>query len=386
MDKCINGGFLKILCDEYTDGDIIITSEPETGSDVTSNDNSTPSEENTTDFITTNVSVTTEITTQPVTAIWTACSSNPCKNGGLCQESSDPRVYNCNCARGYTGTHCQVYDDCSTDENGNICYKGTCTYRSDGLSRFCSCFFGMFWDDDLKECRETDPPVFQTRVTTELAFRMETNFGVSATADLKGIQTYTKHCKCNSGFYWNSEKGNCEAVVPPCLPNPCRNKGTCEVISTKEFNCICTDGYKGSNCEIQDFCLISKSGDDICENGNCVTSEDSMTCVCNEGYYLEEESHTCKSIVKPCLPNPCLNNGKCTPLPSDSYNCTCSEGYLGATCNELDFCVLKGGNTFCGNAECRNDNDLKIYYCSCGNDQYFDYSTRTCIDVDFCHL
>ncbi|GBM22614.1 hypothetical protein AVEN_134158-1 [Araneus ventricosus] len=90
--------------------------------------------------------------------------------------------------------------------------------------------------------------------------------------------------------------------------------------------------------------------------------------------------------MEPCLPNPCSNDGKCTPLSVDSYNCTCSEGYYGSRCTESDYCALNGGNTFCGDADCKNEQGLKIYYCSCASGQYFDYASRKCLDLDFCPL
>ncbi|GBN18079.1 Protocadherin Fat 1, partial [Araneus ventricosus] len=169
-------------------------------------------------------------------------------------------------------------------------------------------------------------------------------------------------------------------VDPPCLPNPCKNGGTCESASSAEFNCTCAIGYVGQNCEIQNFCMSSESGEDMtCENGVCIDSGLSKICSCDEGYFLDPECHTCREIMEPCLPNPCSNDGKCTPLSVDSYNCTCSEGYSGSRCTESDYCALNGGNTFCGDADCKNEPGLKIYYCSCASGQYFDYASRKCL-------
>ncbi|GFT09833.1 protocadherin Fat 1 [Nephila pilipes] len=83
--------------------------------------------------------------------------------------------------------------------------------------------------------------------------------------------------------------------------------------------------------------------------------------------------------MKPCLPNPCFNDGKCTPLDFETYNCTCSEGYTGSSCSDYDYCVLKGGNTFCRDARCKSLHSLQTYECLCASGQYFDYGTRTCI-------
>ncbi|XP_061190290.1 uncharacterized protein LOC133198173 [Saccostrea echinata] len=37
----------------------------------------------------------------------------------------------------------------------------------------------------------------------------------------------------------------------PCFPNPCKNRGHCEVDGTS-YNCTCLEGFKGDKCEIED--------------------------------------------------------------------------------------------------------------------------------------
>ena len=38
-----------------------------------------------------------------------------------------------------------------------------------------------------------------------------------------------------------------------------------------------------------------------------------------------------------CASNPCQFGGNCTDL-INGYNCTCSDGYMGALCETGDFC------------------------------------------------
>ncbi|GFY44807.1 neurogenic locus notch-like protein 1 [Trichonephila inaurata madagascariensis] len=299
-----------------TSGDIIITSETENDTD-----SSTPTEGRSTETVITSTEPE-EIITE---SDWSACSFNPCKNGGTCERNSaHPNTYECNCIQGYTGTHCQVLNSCVTVEK-ETCPLGACVYEEDGLSKSCACFFGMSWDDDLKECRDQDPP---------------------------------------------------------CFPNPCHN-GTC-ILHETDFHCSCNSGYDGEFCAILNKC----GKDDVCENGECVFNKlkNFKYCHCNSDFYWNENSEECEENIKPCLPNPCSNEGKCTPLDSGTFNCTCSEGYTGQSCSDNDYCVLKGGNYFCRDAQCKSVHSLQTYYCSCSSGQYFHYGTRTCIDIDFCPL
>ncbi|CAL1295961.1 unnamed protein product [Larinioides sclopetarius] len=397
--------------DVDTDGDVIITKNPEdeTESDYTSNSSSTLVERNATEVTTEASTILIETSTLQIN--WRACSSNPCKNNGICTEDhSDPKLYTCKCSRGYTGTHCQVADSCSVDEDGNICNEGACVYTRDGFSRFCSCFFGMFWDEDIKKCRKVELPCAPNPCYNGTCIPDGGDFQCSCRSGYEGktceirylcgeedycengecrenLEKKVKYCECHSKFYWNEESRKCEAVEPPCVPNPCKNGGTCESVSSEVFNCTCAVGYMGHNCEIRNFCISSETGEDMtCENGVCIDSELSKICSCNEEYFLDPEYHSCREIMEPCLPNPCSNDGKCTRLSVDSYNCTCSEGYSGSRCTESDYCILNGGNTFCGDADCKNEPGLEIYYCSCASGQYFDYASRKCLDIDFCPL
>ncbi|GFY11570.1 neurogenic locus notch homolog protein 1 [Trichonephila clavipes] len=383
-----------------TSGDIIITSETENDAD-----SFTATEGRSTETVITSTEPEEIITVSD----WSACSFNPCKNGGTCEKNSaDPNAYKCNCIQEYTGTHCQVLDSCVIVEN-ETCPRGACVYEEDGLSKSCACFFGMSWDDDLKECRDPDPPCFPNPCRHGTCVRLGTHFHCSCHSGYDGESCALlnecgeedacengecilnplknlKYCQCNSDFYWNENSERCEDFDLPCHPNPCKYRGTCEALSLTEFNCTCAEGFIGQACEIQDLCAASNNGTEICDHGECMESKGVRECRCNEGHYLDRESRTCKKIMKPCLPNPCSNEGKCTPLDSSTFNCTCSEGYTGPSCSDYDYCILKGGNSFCRDAQCKSVHSLQTYYCSCSSGQYFQYGTRMCIGIDFCPL
>ena len=66
------------------------------------------------------------------------CSSNPCENGGICNEETDG--YTCDCLYGYSGYRCQV-TPCDSSPCVN---NGTCNnYASDyGTIHTCNCLDG----------------------------------------------------------------------------------------------------------------------------------------------------------------------------------------------------------------------------------------------------
>ncbi|XP_056004045.1 uncharacterized protein LOC125661029 [Ostrea edulis] len=43
----------------------------------------------------------------------------------------------------------------------------------------------------------------------------------------------------------------CVSANSPCFPNPCKNRGQCDVNETS-YSCTCLEGFKGDNCELED--------------------------------------------------------------------------------------------------------------------------------------
>ncbi len=56
-------------------------------------------------------------------------------------------------------------------------------------------------------------------------------------------------CKCDTGFSGQ----NCEIIdkIDPCKSTPCQNNGTCQYSNenSKEFICICSPLFTGTNCQ-----------------------------------------------------------------------------------------------------------------------------------------
>lgn len=92
-------------------------------------------------------------------------------------------------------------------------------------------------------------------------------------------------------------------MTSPCDSSPCHNGAVCGATSDSEYNCTCSDGFSGTNCEFTELC----SADEDCGRGTCdwftsrileeekiLEEQKTRKCKCNDGAYLEENSHTCK--------------------------------------------------------------------------------------------
>jgi len=196
-------------------------------------------------------------------------------------------------------------------------------------------------------------------------------------------------CSCKDGF--SGDGLTC--VAENCVPNPCQNGGTCSP-TTDSFECSCVGAYGGDMCDtpkcsapdetagyiiescdgiiVSDDCTMScgacdangcvpgvgyvgtpeltcaaageqfqitgcsvdkcASGDHTCHaDADCApTNDGGYTCTCKAGFTGSGE--TCES--ENCFPNPCNNGGTCTPT-TDSYFCTCVNGFGGQHCDEL---------------------------------------------------
>ncbi len=148
--------------------------------------------------------------------------TNPCQNGGQCTSTSVN--YQCDCTgTGYTGTVCTdviptgefreealcilwfvkmcYIDPCAT----NLCQNGgQCSW--DGVTTSCLCFNG---------------------------------YGGS-------------FCQIPPGRFclWNVHKlkTKCYYIVP-CASAPCENGGTCQLLATNTYGCVCPAEFTGARCE-----------------------------------------------------------------------------------------------------------------------------------------
>ncbi|XP_033347146.1 cubilin [Bombus vosnesenskii] len=308
------------------------------------------------------------------------CSSNPCLNGGTCQDLYEG--YQCHCPSNWEGPNCVVdVNECvrllGTDlgcQNGATCHNLPGSYS-------CDCTAGWYGLHCTKKSSICKP-----ENSNELC-----GHGVCVSKEGSPLG-YT--CICDQG--WQSEGTNpacikdvdeCSENHRPCSVNPwvaCRNApGT--------FFCdSCPQGYSGNGyyCADIDECMIDNGGCSTAPRVQCINtmgsrmcgpcprgySGDGVTCVyvgscainnggchplatCIENPALTSAYVICRcpagmvgdglgpngcqsteiSAHSPCASNPCVH-GKCT-IHGTTYTCICNAGYTGSTCDVRDPCV-----------------------------------------------
>lgn len=156
-------------------------------------------------------------------------------------------------------------------------------------------------------------------------------------------------CSCTPGFSGT----NCEINNNECLSNPCQNGGSCQD-GINNYTCICTrTGYTGPNCDIN----INECEANPCLNhGICFDNYGSYTCQCKPGF----AGQNCEQNLNECSSAPCLNNGLCIDVVG-SYKCHCEHGFTGRNC-ETDINECESAN--CPpNSECIDN--IGSYQCVC---------------------
>ncbi|XP_046897520.1 EGF-like repeat and discoidin I-like domain-containing protein 3 isoform X2 [Hypomesus transpacificus] len=119
-----------------------------------------------------------------------------------------------------------------------------------------------------------------------------------------------------------------------CEVNHCHNGGTCVTgVGDEPFICICADGFAGDTCNLTETGPCNPSP---CRNdGSCEVISSSRrgdvfseyVCKCQPGF---EGAH-CQINVNDCANQPCRNGGMCRDLDGD-YVCQCPSPYVGKQC------------------------------------------------------
>ena len=153
------------------------------------------------------------------------CQSNPCQNGGLCNDKDN--AFYCTCALGYEGEFCEL--DIAVCETGDRCHNGAACIEGPGLEFSCRCtegYEGRLCDAEINECASS--PCLNGAICIDK------------------FASYV--CACPMGFGGT----NCEEEIMVCASSPCANQALC-LIEEDAPTCYCVPDFHGERCELQCF-------------------------------------------------------------------------------------------------------------------------------------
>ncbi|PVD24968.1 hypothetical protein C0Q70_15464 [Pomacea canaliculata] len=189
------------------------------------------------------------------------------------------------------------------------------------------------------------------------------------------------NCTCSPGYYGDE----CQHYNR-CYGNPC-NKGSCNE-NLAEPLCSCPLNYDGDYCERYDPCLNDPCGG----HGECVVLPNNMTqgggadfeCRCTSSWHCARASLVQSSLICTCSPgfyeadcsryNPCeappggvplcKNGGKCYNTSDGNFSCACEQGYFGPQCQRKDPC---SSSPCTNNGTCTSLTDTQ-FSCTCSEE------------------
>ena len=309
------------------------------------------------------------------------CSSNPCKNGATCSDStSNPEVpahaYRCTCVAGFANGLCEYEfipeytaectvphsavsqtGNCDLDVNecaSNPCANGATCTESGSLNLTTWSNDTMTWDDVYGDGSFSEASWSEDTVSFD-AYSCSCAPGYSNGVCLYDyIDLVSSECGV-----W--EGGNCNHDVDECSSGPCMNGATCIdslssdaqfAVGAHAYLCACTAGFASGLCDRSDLTdpsLVAVYG-----------------AMCTLSYALSEQAN-CDVDIDECISNPCLNEGVCTdssisPLVSyDAFSCACAPGWEGGVCHPTHpdlasiHCAVEGGRCGMDVDECQSN-------------------------------
>ncbi|XP_055898021.1 protein crumbs-like isoform X3 [Biomphalaria glabrata] len=303
------------------------------------------------------------------------CSQSLCQNGGTCTDTivtinnQSLSSFNCSCRAGYEGPLCEKpVDYCNKD--GYKCFNnGKCINNPEYQNYTCNCdnatdFIGPNCSTKVNNCYTNNSCVngkcidginnytCQCPLGYEgLGCEHQVNMCGNSSFCQRGSCVTNGSCDCTGtgygGPYCQQEIDECSATVSVCL-----NGANCTNLEG-DYNCSCTEGYTGKNCQTPSCTGI------ICQNdGTCNIVGSYWQCTCKpyiEGKYCDK--------IGPCFNNPCRNQATCQQsIEYNNYTCFCLPGWRGENCSEdIDEC----NETIhaCWNGTCHNT--MGGYNCFC---------------------
>ncbi|EEA04805.1 thrombospondin type 1 domain-containing protein [Cryptosporidium muris RN66] len=145
----------------------------------------------------------------------------------------------------------------------------------------------------------------------------ECNEDISCSNCIYGSWSSWSSCSVSCGTGTSKKGANCNKTFEMNTCNTFQCPTNCVLSQWSEWS-ICS-ATCGQGVQLSSRITILSQSD----GGNC---PDNLS---------RTQSCMIKICTLPCVPNPCLHNGKCTSLPHSKFICSCSEFYQGEICDEF---------------------------------------------------
>ncbi len=283
------------------------------------------------------------------------CQKNKCLK---CKENSilNKTINECYCKEGF------YYDEIKDICRSEICEKKLTLCTKCLRNRCQKCKENSYLNQTTKEC--TCNSDFYYNPDKDICISEKCSKKLDLCIDCKrnecrmckensSLNQTSRECICNKGFYYDVTNDTCISEICVKKLNLCNQckMNKCQICKENSVvneigECECVSGFfydKNSDSCMSETCDKKLKLCDDCRRNKCKECREntklnktSNDCICNDGYYFNEDLYTCLpeacdkkiQLCKICKKNKCKKCKKNSSYDKENNVCICNQGYL----------------------------------------------------------